>query len=272
VTKNLFISSCLLTLNIFIQGQTVVPTVGAPAAASGYTSLTTTDLWSVFNNQAASASLRKIQAGLFFENLYLLDEMSRVAIGAFLPLGNGGVSISIDQFGSSLYSEMKAGVAYALRMGDHFSAGVQLDYLRMSIGEGYGNYHAISFEAGILALITENLSLGVHVFNPTHQRWMRTEAHIKALIRGGLALRVEKSLEIYGEVHKSTADQAMFCGGAEYRYREKFFLRMGITSGPARYTFGVGLQTRRILLDISSSVHSWLGYSPQLSFTYTFNK
>lgn len=272
MTRNLFISSCILLLNISTSGQTVIPPVGARSVAAGYTSLTAKNLWSVFNNQAASASLKNIQAGLYFENLYLMDEMSRVALGAFLPLRNGGISVCIDHFGGSIYSEMKLGVAYSLPMGEHFSAGVQLDYLRMSIGEGYGSYHAMSFELGILASITDNIILGVHVFNPSHQKWMQTNEHIQALIRGGIAVKVEKSLEIYGEVHKSTANPAIFCGGAEYRYREKFYLRMGITSGPARYTFGVGLQTGRILIDISSSVHSWLGYSPQLSFTYTLNK
>ena len=270
--RNLFISACILSLNISANGQATSTPVGARAVAAGYTSLTAENLWASSNNQAATAYFNKFQAGLYFENHYLLDEMNRIAMGVFFPFNKGGISLCVDHFGGSLYSEMKAGLGFALPMGDNFSAGVQLDYMRMAIGEGYDSYHALTFEAGVLARITDDIKIGLHVFNPIHQKWTKTEEHIPVLIRAGIAVRPEKSLELYAEVHKSTSNPAIICGGAEYHFREKFFMRMGITSGPARYTFGVGFSINRIFLDISSSVHSWLGYSPQLSFTYTFSK
>ncbi|HSG68149.1 MAG TPA: hypothetical protein VK994_05535, partial [Bacteroidales bacterium] len=67
-------------------------------------------------------------------------------------------------------------------------------------------------------------------------------------------------------------NQLMFCAGAEYYFADRFFMRAGITTGPSKYSFGAGMKVNKLVIDISSSIHEWLGYSPQLSFTYGFVK
>jgi hypothetical protein len=270
IKLKMFMNILLVSCGYITAAQSTSYPMGAGATACGYTSVARTGFWAVFNNQAGTALLEHIHTGVFFENRYLIPEMGRVALGAFLPLKKGGMFINLDHSGGSVYSEMKAGYGYSMPLGKVINAGVQLDYLLMSIGEGYRNYHAVTFEAGIIATINDHLVLGLHSFNPVRIRWINTDEPIPVVMRGGLGFRPEGSITLYAEVYKSTEDPAMFCTGAEYNFRDIFFIRAGITSGPSRYTFGAGMKIHRLLIETSSSVHEWLGYSPQLSFTYAF--
>ena len=80
----MFISFCLLILLFSVQGQTVIPTVGARAVANGYTSLTAKNLWSVFNT-------KKVRSRKTF-SILLWMMIVAVAIYIFVP------SASVDVF------------------------------------------------------------------------------------------------------------------------------------------------------------------------------
>lgn len=255
-----------------IQGQSLTYPLGGGPVATGHTALVRQDMWAIFNNQAAAAFLDHAETGLFTENRFMISNMNRVAVGAAIPIKKVVLMITADHFGGSGFSEMKFGAGCAMRFGQHFSAGLQLDYLGMSIGEGYGSLSSLSFEGGIYAVLTDKLSLGIHLFNPIKMKWFSTDEIIPVNIRGGLGYKPEPSLQIFAEINKSTIRAAVFCAGAEYCYQQQFFIRAGITTGPSRYTFGAGLRMNRLKIDVASSVHSWLGYSPQISFTYSFQE
>ncbi len=261
----------LLTLS-GLSGQSLSYPVGAGKIGMGHCSLNAKDIWGIFNNQAGAAGLQRVEAAIFFENSFLIPELNRIALGIFVPAGKGGFMLDMDHFGGGLYSEMKCGLGYTMRFGNHFSAGIQLDYLRLNIAEGHGNKHAFTFEGGIQLSITPKLSLGCHVFNPLRSRWSNSEDHIPILFRAGIGFKPEPAFLLCAEIQKSDGSPLRFCAGAEYRIKNIFFVRAGITSGAARYTFGAGFKIRKMRIDIASSVHTWLGYSPQLSFTYSFGK
>lgn len=252
--------------------QTNISSKGARSIGMGYTAVANKDLWAVFNNQGAAASQGVLKAGIFMKNHFLLSDMNQISLGLFIPLYKGGLCASVEHFGGDLYSEMKAGLGYSIRFGDYISAGLQLDYMRLNIGEGHGSFQAISFEGGILATISKSITLGVHCFNPIAAHWSKSNERIPVIFKAGLAVKANASFIINAEVAKSSLYKATFMAGFEYRFHEKFFIRTGITSGPARYTFGAGFRSKRLVIDIASSVHSYLGYSPQLSFTYTAGK
>jgi len=267
--KILFITWIIILLSIGVISQPLSSPVGARAVAIGHCSVVSKDIWGVFNNPAALAFQTGMEFGLALENRFLLKEMNRITLGASAQLGHGALSAGIEHFGDQYYGEMKASAGYALQIGKQFSAGLQLNYLRMAIGDGYGNFQAFTFEGGLLAMISDKLSIGIHCFNPIHVKWIGTTEHIPLSFKGGFGFRPEKSIMICAEILKSTATAAVFSAGCEYRYRDKFIIRTGITSGPARITFGVGFKLKKLVIDIASSLHSYLGYSPQLSLIYT---
>jgi hypothetical protein len=235
----------------------------------GHCGIVNKDIWGVYHNQALMAYQSGLEFGLALENRYLLQEMNRISISTAMELGRGGLFACLDHFGGQLYSEMKAGAGYALQIGSHFSAGLQIDYLRMAIGDGYGSEHAFTFEGGILFRISDKFTFGFHCFNPVHVAWIGSPEKIPAVIRAGFGFSPESSINIYGEILKSTISSAVISAGCEYRFKEKFFMRAGVSSGPARLTFGGGFKLKKFTIDIASSMHSYLGYSPQISLSYS---
>jgi hypothetical protein len=263
-----FITLLFLLAGLFLQAQDTDNTAGAKAAGMGLKGTGLQDFWAIFNNQAGAAAQESFSAGVYIENPYMLVDLRRIAAGLLWPAGRGSLFINASHSGGSLYSKTKAGVGYARAFGKHFSAGIQLDYLHMGIGEGYGHHHALTFEGGIMTLIGDKLVMGMHVFNPAGAGWNKTEERIPVQFMTGLAYEPDPSLTLSAEIGKSTAGAAVFAAGCEYRYHERFFIRAGIGSGPARYSFGAGIVWKNLLIDIASSIHSYLGYSPQLSFTW----
>lgn len=270
--EKLLMIGCLHLASIMSYPQAGSYPLGARAMGTGHCSLATRDFWGIFNNQAATARLEEAAMGIFLENRYMVKEMNRIALGGMLRAGKGMLLGGLDHFGGFHYSEMKAGLGYAMPFGDRFAAALQIDFLLMAVGEGYQNHHAITFEGGICADITQKLSVGMHVFNPVHACWNATEQHIAVAFRGGVAYRPEPSLTLCSEIQKSSSRKAVFAAGCEYSFRDRFWLRTGITTGEARYTFGAGLAFKRLTLDVASSMHTYLGFSPQLSFTYSLQR
>lgn len=262
------ITLLFLLSGLCLQAQVPGYTAGARAAGMGLTGTGLQDFWAIFNNQAGAAAQESFSAGVYMENPYMLGDLRRIAAGLLWPAGGGSLFINACHSGGNLYSEMKAGVGYARAFGKHFSAGLQLDYLHMGIGEGYGHFHALTFEGGMMACLGEKLVIGMHAFNPAGVGWNKTEERIPVHFITGMAYAPDPSLTLCAEIGKSTAGAALFAAGCEYSYHERFFIRAGISSGPARYSFGAGIVWKNLIIDIASSVHSYLGYSPQLSFTW----
>jgi hypothetical protein len=167
---------------------------------------------------------------------------------------------------------MKAGTGYALRLGGIVDAGLQLDLLRMGIGEGYGAWYAATFEGGIIVRPHRKVSAGVHCFNPLHVKWIGTSERIPAKLTAGLCFQPERSIILCAEIIKSSLYRATVSVGCEYRYQDKFYIRAGIRSYPSALTFGAGFKLKQVSIDIASGVSTYLGISPCISITYSPKK
>jgi hypothetical protein len=70
------------------------------------------------------------------------------------------------------------------------------------------------------------------------------------------------------EEEKDIDQQAVFKAGLEYHVIDVLFLRAGIGSNPTLSTFGFGLKINQFVLDVASSYHQELGFSPQFALAY----
>ena len=247
--------------------------IGGRAAALGCTSVTQSDEWSVFNNQAGLAWCKRFSAGIYFENRYLLKDLSQKAIAITLPAGRGAFGVSFRHFGFSLYSEMNTGIAYGMRLTKSFSAGIQVDYLRLHVADGFKDNSVFSCEIGLQFRAGEHLWLGLHVANPVPVKLSSaTQERLPVLMRFGLSWRITEGLHSDVEVEKDLVHKPAVKAGIEYRPAKSFHIRMGLLSNPATFTFGFGLEFGKLQFDIASSYHLVLGYSPQASVAYLFGK
>ncbi len=272
-TKGRIISFFIFLVSNFVYSAGDHTVIGGRAAALGYTSVTQSDEWSVFNNQAGLAWCKRFSAGIYFENRYLLKDLSQKALAITLPAGRGAFGVSIRHFGFAMYSEMNTSIAYGMQLTKYFSAGVQVDYLRLHVADGFKDNSIFSCEIGLQFRAGEHLWMGLHVANPVPVKLSTlTHERIPTLMRFGLSWRITEGLHSDVEVEKDLVHKPALKAGIEYRPAKSLSIRMGLLSNPATFTFGFGLEFGSLQFDIASSYHLVLGYSPQASLTYYFGK
>lgn len=262
----------IILLPLLLAGYNNVPE-GGRSAAMGNASVALADFWSLQNNQAGMAFFNQPSAGFYFENRFLVKEMSLRTGGAVLPVGDGVFGLKLSYFGYEMFNESKIGIGYARKFGEYFSAGLQLDYLHTGIGNEYGNEGVVTFEAGLMSKINPNLTIGAHVFNPIHARLVEyADERIPAVLRVGAAYNFDRTITLTAEVEKETDFDPSLKFGLEYRIIDEIYVRGGFSSNPVQYTFGFGINLNRFKIDFASSVHEVLGFSPQFSAVYFFNR
>jgi len=249
-------------------------TLGGKQAAMGNTSVTFTDVYAVFSNQAGLAGLNNFSAGIYAENRFLLKDLSMFAVALALPLKRnaGTFGSGITYFGNSLYNERHINLAYGRKLFKDLSIGIELDYVGISIAD-YGSAHAFTFGIGAQYVFLPKLVGGAHIYNPL--RWRFTdfeEDRLPTIVKGGLAYLPSEILTIAVEAEKNLDAPMMFKSGIDYRIIEKLSLRAGISTAPFTGTFGIGLNLGNLKIDFANSFHPVLGYSPHFGLIYSAAK
>lgn len=247
-----------------------------PAAAGGRAegvagaTVTYSDIWAAFHNQAGLANIKTFTAGAFNQTPFLLSELSTRGVAVALPVNELGVfALSVNYYGYNLYNEKKIGLAYAKSFGDKISFGLQLDYLGTSISEGYGSSSVLMVEAGVRAQVLPKLFLGVHVFNPTRAKLADYDNEkVSTVLKAGLAYLFSDKVTVSMEAEKNVFEPNIFKAGVEYHIVKMLYLRGGIASNPAKTAFGFGLEFDSFKFDVGASYHQQLGYTPNVSLTY----
>ena len=262
-------------LPLLLWGQNGNDPVGARPAGMANTALTFTDIWSSFHNQAGLGYVENITAGAFYENRFLVDGMAFAGFAGAAPLGNGAIGINYSNFGYNVYNEGKLGLAYGMKLSERFSVGVQINYQTTRIAaEDYGNTGALTAEVGVRMEVSERVTVAAHLFNPTRTTLIDNNGNaipdekIPTMIRLGAGYQISDDLLFAGEVEKDIDQNALFRGGIEYQPVEILYLRLGASSEPSLFSFGLGVKFDSFQFDLASSYSSVLGYSPQISLTY----
>jgi hypothetical protein len=153
------------------------------------------------------------------------------------------------------------------------AAGVQLDYLTTRIANDYGTAGAPAAELGVIAEPVSHLRIGVHIFNPTRAKLATyNDERIPTLMRFGALYTFSDKVFLSAEMEKDVDFKPVFRGGIEYHPVKEFYLRAGAASNPGLTSFGFGLELKQFRLDLASTFHSVLGFTPQIGLQYVINK
>jgi hypothetical protein len=244
---------------------------GARSAAMGDASLMNVDVWAGFNNPAALAGLDNMSLGMFYENRFLVSELSYAAFAFAIPVKSGVWAVSYSRFGYSLYNENRVGLAYAMPLSDWLSMGIQFNYLNAIQPEDYGNIHVLSFDLSLLAEPIEDLYFAVHVFNPVNIDFNGdVNRSIPSVLRLGVGYHFSDKVLASVEVESDMSDYTMFKAGLEYRMFEHLSFMTGINVKPIKAAFGVAWDWENLRLDLAYSYHQELGNSPHVGISYAF--
>lgn len=249
--------------------------IGARATAMGHTSVVFNDLWSVANNQAGMAFVKRPVVGIAYEERFMKTELGLKTVAVVLPTRRlGSFGISYTHFGDSDYNETRINFGYAMKLGRKFSVGLAFNYLGMSVSapsEG-GSTGTVTGELGVMASPVENLWFSAHIFNPLgiSINNYQYEEEIPVLLRLGVLYYFDKDILIAAEVEKDIDFATRVKSGVEYTLKEKFIFRAGIATHPTEYSAGIGFFFNMLRLDLGFYKHQYLGYTPSISLAYSF--
>ncbi len=247
--------------------------VGARSAALGGISSIHTDVWSVANNQAGIGNLKKIEIGAYYENRFLVKQLSRSAFVAAVPTKKGTFGLSYSGFGYSAFKETKLGLAYGMAFGENFSAGVQLDYLNYKMSDIYGRSNAVTGELGFRGVLSKSVVVAAHLYNPFRAKITSYNNEVlPSTIRLGLQYIFSEKVNLNAEAEKTSYQKLNFKGGIEYKPSKELYIRAGANSFPKQVSFGVGVLFSEFKCDVSAAYHSILGFSPQIGLSYSFGE
>ena len=245
--------------------------VGARAAGMANSAVVLKDIWSVNHNQAGVAYLTKPTVGLYFENRFLIQELSLASLAVAYPIANGVMSLNLTHWGFSNFNTTKIGFAFSKKFGEKISGGLQLDYFNTFLSAEYGNRGAVVAEVGILAEPIDNLLIGAHVYNPTRAKIASyNDERLPTILNIGVGYHFSKNILLSIETEKNLIEPIIFKSGIEYMYLDKFFLRAGISTNPIFNTFGFGYIFKTVKVDLAFSRHQVLGLIPHFSVNYSF--
>lgn len=262
----LFIFACMVTT---LSAQNGIPqNAGARGAAMGNASLTFTDINSIFVNQAGLAYLENLSFTVYGERRFLVaDGLNSFSFGAAYPhKAIGTIGLSFNFFGYDKYNEQKIGLAYARQLFKKMSIGAQFNYIATRIGE-YGAAHSFTFEIGILAQITKHFHLAAHAFSPARIELPNGDA-LPSIFKLGIAYMPSEQVRITAELEKDLINPFNGRFGLEYHPIDILYIRTGFATNPFLFSFGMGLKMKGLKIDIASSYHIVLGFSPCLSVSY----
>jgi opacity protein-like surface antigen len=228
------------------------------------------DPLSFTGNQAALAQSKNAGVGVFAERRFMLSETTAYTLGASLPTRLGNFGIQLNYAGFKNFNENKIGLAYARKLGKLVNLGVQFNYYSYRV-PAYGNASAINFEIGAMLHLTDKLNAGIHVYNPVGGKLGKNDDEkIAASYKAGLGYDVSEKLFVSSEIIKEEDKAVNVIAGLQYQFAKQFFAKAGFISESATAYVGAGVGWKNLRLDISSSYHPQLGFSPGILLIMNF--
>ncbi len=269
--KRIFLFLSILLLNHFLFAQYQFDSGARQSGMSG-SGVVISDIWSSYHNQAGLADLEGFSAGLFYSNMFNMPDLRETSFAVALPAdkyGSAGLNYSYSGNPASNFS--KFGFAYAKRLGKRITAGIQIDYLRLT-QLSYGNSGAAVGEIGFISEPIKNLYIGAHVFNPWRAKLNGTEDYISSVLRVGAGYNFSEKVLVTAETEKDIDKPIVFRAGTEYNMIAGLYLRGGVALNPVKYSFGLGYNYKNITADVAYISHNILGYYFQFGLGYTMVK
>lgn len=244
-------------------------TVGAKAYGLAGTSILFSDFWSAENNPAGLGFLKQWGAGLSYENQFLEKELANKSAVFSFPMAKGAFGVSFNQFGFSNFNETKFGLSYGKQLGKSLAMGIQMNHLSTHIGEGYGNQSTISGNLGLMAKITDDISMAAMIINPSRtKRAEFDDERYPSILKLGISYNYSEKVIAYSEIVKDIDFDTDLKVAIEYKIIQGLDLRLGYATNPSLSSFGFGVDLHQFHLDFASGFDSNLGFSPQVSLSY----
>jgi len=239
---------------------------GAGEAGMGYACVMKEGFWSSFHNQALLPFNKDYSFGFNYEDRFGIRELGTRSAALLIPAGKTTVGAVYSNFGYSDFKRDVAGLACGLKLSEKVAAGVQVDYFSERASGEYSSYQYITFETGIVASLSDNITLGIHLFNPVPNSLRKNNQPVS--LSSGAGIRLSKSLFAGIEAEMSSGSNMELRMGFEYEAVKRLMLRAGYSTLNNSFCFGMGYQPGIVKLDLGFATHDRLGVTSSVSIIF----
>lgn len=267
MTKNLF----TLIFSFFITNAFAQYNQGARFKAMANASAAVNDVWSLNANPAGITGQKSTTAALNYARYLFGDEISEQSFAFILPFDKNFAGVSINRYGISEFNEIKAGLGLAKKFGENLSIGIKANIHQIKI-TNYGNATTFSVDVGANYSISQQIGLGMYVNNPSSQKYKSTniETYIPTAVHFGATYKPSNKVLLATTVSKDIERKVDFSLGVDYKIHDLLSLRGGLSANPFKQYAGVGLNYRKLMMDVAVESHPQIGYTPQIGLSYAF--
>jgi hypothetical protein len=263
------ISVSILFLSLHLNASGGDPyrlSAGAGEAGMGYVCVMKNSFWSSFHNQASLAYNTTVSLGFNYENRFSLKELGTRSAAIIIPAWRTSIGAVYSYFGYPDYRREMTGLSCGLKLSEKLAAGVQIDYFSEKTPGEYDNNQSVTFETGLIIIPSENIRIGVHLFNPVPNSLRKT--YLPARLRVGAGSDLSSTLFAGVEAEMSTRSKLIIRTGMEYEAAEKLWIRVGFSTDNNSFSFGLGYLTNIVRIDLGFATHEMLGVTSSASLIF----
>ena len=115
------------------------------------------------------------------------------------------------------------------------------------------------------------LTIGAHIYNPIPYKVDKVFGErLPTVIKFGLGYEPSPKVLLAAEYEQDIHYKPQFKGGIEYRPIKYLHIRAGAQTTPFSASFGLGVNVKGLNIDLASSYHPVLGFTPQAAIIYSF--
>ena len=246
---------------------------GASSAALGGCFSASYGFWDATQTPAALPRLTDPAFGLSCRQNYMLRQLSSLYLNVAVPTKRSGAwGANLAYMGNTNYSEYRLSAAYGLLLSNTLSMGVSFHLLGTQFGDSYyPSQHFFTFSAALQYFPSDRLSVGFYLFNSTFTTISSSvDMKVPVSVSAGCRYQLATDFFFLADVEKNIYHPVNLHFGLEYFFQQLVYARLGCSSNPASFAFGLGVRQPHYLVDLAVEDNPVLGLSPQLSVAYIF--
>ncbi len=228
------------------------------------------EFWSSFRNPALLSSFPATAAGFNYENRFNISELGSRTAGLIVPAGQQALGMIYSHFGFTHFNRQAIGIACCTDLYESLSAGVQIDYFLEKTSGEYDNVQSLTFEGGLFIRPSENISVGIHIFNPVPNSIRKRI--LPSSLRAGAGIKLNENLFAGAEAEMSAENKLLVRCGFEYEAVSNFLLRGGFSSENSSFSFGLGYEFNFMSIDMGFATHERLGITSCFSIIFKLKR
>lgn len=245
---------------------------GGRSIALSNASVTLIDPNAGINNQAALAFYTKTSFSASYKNLFFASSIGikHALLNIATSIGTWGMVYQQIDFAG--YYDAKAGVSYARKFSDKFSAAFQFDFLMVRPDYEEKMYLNYTGEISLLAIPTPQLIIGFHMYNPFAMTYQTLYYDEKVPVVTRLGIRYLFADNFFGtiEAEGHSVYGLNVKAGFEYQVVKSFGVQCGVGSNPIQISFGAGVLVKDFMLNMGIVQTEKGGRSAGVSINYAF--